>query len=198
MKTYFALFFLFISFSFISCANETEVIDETQTILLKSKISNVVFEDVTKKLFDRFNETRSDGEVNLSEEDALQILSPFVEDGKELHKSLLEQINAAKDNMGLTPDEIKGLTALGEDELALFSFIVYEMEQSEIVSRAAVSSQLISCLAAVTGISSIKAIWVSGLINAKTVTEVLIAQGRRYLGYVGVALMVYSFVDCIS
>lgn len=100
--------------------------------------------------------------------------------------------------MGLTKDEVNDLASLGDDDLALLSFIVYEMEQSETMSRAAVSSQLISCLAVATGISSIKEIWVSGLVNAKTITQALIAQGKRYLGYIGVALMVYSFVDCVS
>lgn len=36
------------------------------------------------------------------------------------------------------------------------------------------------------------------LITAASVRQVIIAIGKRYLGYVGLVLMVYEFVECIS
>lgn len=198
MKTCRFLFLSLITYLLFSCADEVGSIDSSQNVQLKSNITNAIFEDVANKLYERLNSTRGNEEVNFSEEDAQQILKPFIADGEELRNSLMSQIILAEDKMGLMKDEVDGLASLGDDDLALLSFIVYEMGKSETKSRAAVSSQLISCLEVAVGISSIKEMWISGLVNAKTITQALIAQGKRYLGYVGVALVVYSFVDCVS
>lgn len=198
MKKYFNIILLLYSFLLFACSNESDYIDLDLNIQLKSKITNTEFEEITNELFDKINNTRSDDEFSLTEEEARLILTPFVEDGKDLQTSMLKQINAVEGNMGLTEDEVNSLTTLDNDDLALFSFVIYELEQCNEISRAALSSQLMSCLSVAVGIPGIRDIWVKGLVDAKTITQVLVAQGKRYLGYLGVALMVYSFVDCVS
>jgi hypothetical protein len=56
-----------------------------------------------------------------------------------------------------------------------------------------------SCLGIATGYSSLKAILnIEDLLDAKTLLKTLKAVGKRYLGYVGAVVMVYSFVKCMG
>jgi hypothetical protein len=56
-----------------------------------------------------------------------------------------------------------------------------------------------SCLGIATVYSSLKAILnIEDLLDAKTLLKTLKAVGKRYLGYVGAAVMVYSFVKCMG
>ena len=62
------------------------------------------------------------------------------------------------------------------------------------------TNRAVSCLASALGISAINDI-ISGTIALTTVEtglQLLKVMGKRYLGYIGLAIAVYEFVECVS
>lgn len=61
-------------------------------------------------------------------------------------------------------------------------------------------NRAVSCLGVALGISAVNDI-ISGtaaLMTVETGVQLLKVMGKRYLGYLGLAIAVYEFVDCIS
>ncbi len=115
-------------------------------------------------------------------------LKPFVLDGKSIQKSILVKL----DN---NSQDYKYFQEMSDEQLASLSFLIYNLNTPDTRSS---SSRLLSCLGAAIGVTSIKELSVEGIITATTLSKALIAIGRRYLGYIGVALMVADFYDCVQ
>lgn len=182
-----------------ACSSNVEHLENAQKACLKSNVSHSDYVNMVSTITKRMTTTRSDNSVDMNEKEAKTILKPFTEDGRILHQSLLKQIDLTNPEYGLSAEDIKQIKNSGDDVLAAFSFIMYEMGQQSIASRSISGSKVVSCLGAATGISSIAEIAnISGLVSAKTALQLLKVLGKRYLGYIGLAIAVYSFVDCIS
>lgn len=192
------IFVVLLAFFLVSCSDTDRRIPIYPEISLKSEISGQVFTNVSLDLARKINLTRADGSIDLTESEAQTMLEPFIEDGRNLRQSLLSQIDVLGTKSGFASQDIYTIENMTDDELALFSFVIYGINQDFVNSRATLSSRALSCLEVATGISAIRGIGVSGLVNAKTVTQVLRALGSRYLGYIGVGLMICSFADCVS
>lgn len=145
--------------------------------------------------------------AELVETDFKGKLTPLVEDGKCIRDQIVSQ---AKVNKNLRED-IQFYENLSEEELATLSFIYHSIElqgadidmlEAKIsglsVSQQKKMDQIMSCLSVAVGISSLKELGVKGVVNAITVRQAIIAIGKRFLGYVGLAIMIYDFVDCMG
>lgn len=71
----------------------------------------------------KFSLTKSDGSIDFSEEEAEALLEPLVIDGKNLQASFLEQMYLSKTKFA--NDDFLLVENMPDDQLALFSFIVY-------------------------------------------------------------------------
>lgn len=148
--------------------------------------------------------------AQLSEIEAKEIVRPFVEDGIKLRAQIVEQGSVKE---GYYNDEIAYFKELSEEDCATLSFIYHSVKEAGLdagvigrvvdsdpaTSMSIDKERLSHCLQAAIGLAGIKeAISVSGLISATTARQLLIVMGKRYLGYIGIAYMVYEFAQCIS
>ena len=154
-------------------------------------------------------------ERELSEKEAQEMLAPFIADGEVIAKQMCHSIlNNASAQIG-EEEHLKAsyfMSLTSEDHATLsFLYHVSEMVENNFQPEQNVLTQLetttaqfdyqraLACLEVAIGLAGIKeAVSVSGLISATTARQLLLTIGKRYLGYIGIAIMVYNFVDCIS
>lgn len=144
----------------------------------------------------------------LTQQEAQLVMQPFEQDGLQLRSQIVQQFEL---DPSLKNEAVyfRGLT---NEECAALSFVFHSMQDagfgSDMVTGTlndvqnktlTVSTErLLHCAAVAVGYDAIKRLGVEGVITAVTVREAIIAIGKRYLGYIGLALMVYDFIECIS
>lgn len=193
---------LILAFIIISC-------DQTLNIDVGNKEDDIVIKDlrdlqyISQKLDDNFDFK------NILENEELFLLKNKI-DNKQLASILkpLETVGEKYVNELLSDEDIpedlrQELISLEGESLVMAGFIYLIEIELEKNGKLKVmdwdTSRVMSCLGTATGYSSIKAaIDVSGLMSANTLTSVLKAMGKRYLGYLGTAVMVYSFSSCMG
>ena len=194
MRKVFVTILVLLVFCLCSCSNEEQIEKKQENVYLSLK-SSLTQEDyfAMSKRFVKTVDTRA----TLNDENYChEVLKPLIKDGELIRKQILEQtVNSENDSL----EVFKKMT---DEELASLSFLVYninEIENSEDVNatRAYISSnRLRNCLSFAIGLSAIRNLSVRGVINAATLRRALMAIGKRWLGYVGVVLMVADFYDC--
>lgn len=146
--------------------------------------------------------------TQLTEAEAKQVMQPLVNDGLQLKTQIVRQVE-------LDPSlsaEAAYFKDLSEEDCAALSFVFHSMKEvgmdTDIVAGAidkngsqtmsAKTDRILHCLAVAVGYDFMKKLTVKGVISAVTVCQAIIAIGKRYLGYVGVVLMVADFVGCVG
>lgn len=206
----FYLFLLFIVFS--SCSNEDYLTKETEIpseISVKENInvrdlslSSDTLISVSKKINEltELSLSKKMSSAKMSEEIQVAV-SPFIENGEEIRKKLLQDKTLSEDDY----EYLK--TARSEDLAQLSIFIsalnVYDESNVEYSMNARlrpVDDRIKSCLAVAVGITGAYDLIknTKKLMTVRTAVKALRLIGRRYLGWVGVGLMVYDFVDCYN
>ncbi|WP_289772967.1 hypothetical protein [uncultured Duncaniella sp.] len=146
--------------------------------------------------------------VQMTDVEARQVMQPFVEDGLQLRTQIVRQVEL-EPTMAV---EAAYFRDLSEEDCAALSFVFHSIKDAgldtEIVTgtidgfqaqtMSVSSERLLHCAAVAVGYDAIKRLGVGGIVTATTVRQAIIAIGKRYLGYVGLALMVYDFVECVS
>ena len=146
--------------------------------------------------------------VQFTEVEAKQVMQPFVNDGLQLKKQIVEQ---AELNPSLQVEAVY-FKNLSDEDCAALSFVFHSMRDAgmdtEIVTgvidgvqtqtMSVNTERLLHCAAVAVGYDAVKKLGVGGIVTATTVRQAIIAIGKRYLGYVGLAIMVYDFVECVS
>lgn len=195
MKTAIYLFLFVLAFT--SCNNEEEY-NLPHSDVIESKITQEdVHELLTSLSSINSSSIRSSIESDesfIAESQAESVLAPFKNDGLEMRKQILSYM-ASEDSSSEDIALVEGLT---EEELTEFSIFIHllSLEQEETHLRNSNTAK--SCLYAVSGITLAKQLMsgTSGLLTAKTALSLIKNLGKRYLGYVGVAIMVIEFTDC--
>lgn len=187
-------------------ANEPNVEHEDLTLELISSMSQ---EDFMRNCFAVKSQMKSvSRSTQLTDLEAQQIMQPFVEDGLQLQTEIIEQLETEP----TMAEELAYFSGLSEVDCAALSFVFHSLNEAgmevEVVTgtldkietqqMTVTSERLIHCAAAAVGINAIKELGVGGVVTAATVRQAIIAIGRRYLGYIGLALLIYDFVECIS
>ena len=183
---------------FCSCSHVEDAFvispQEELGLNVKSTLSQSDYQLVSEQLLSVVN-TRA----TLNDEGSChEALLPLIKDGELIQKQILEQLEDVDESF---KDSLSFLVNLSEEDLASLSFVVYNsaLLESENVSytRGCMSvDRLRSCLGALIGLSVVREIGVGGVIKATTLRRALFAIGKRYLGYIGIALMVADFYDC--
>ncbi|OEK02316.1 hypothetical protein BFP97_12655 [Roseivirga sp. 4D4] len=145
-----------------------------------------------------------DGNSTIPESDLEEILNPLIENGEVIHSEMRAIIYTSEVYNELSVPERDALHAeideLSDDQLAELSFVFnisYYIDQD--VNSEIDWDRLISCASAAVGISSIQAIIQNnlGAATIETMIGALKHVGKRYLGWIGVGLMVYEFINCV-
>lgn len=118
------------------------------------------------------------------------ILAPFITDGKEIQVQLLQQ------SYVFSMEEIEFINNMSEIDLATLSFALYAIEKEDITGN---GRGVLPCIGAALGLGAVKEILnLQGIYSARTALQIFKAIGKRYLGYIGLAMAIYDFTICIA
>ena len=81
-------------------------------------------------------------------------------------------------------------------ELVSFGFHYYLTQNYG--SQLGLRGDWVSCLSAALGVRAVRELGLSGVMSAQGAVQIIKAVGKRYLGYIGLAIMVHDFIDCMS
>lgn len=177
---------------FCSCSSENGKNSEPkpQKLELSSSITETTLSAVRDVVSLGYN---SRGE--LDETECQEAITPLVTDGKNIQAQILEQLSNSA-----SVEDLEFFQNLSEEELASLSFLVYAItpDDTDVCSRGVDTDRLLHCAGVAVGYDAIKRLAVGEVITAVTIRQALIAIGKRYLGYIGLAIMVYDFVECVG
>ena len=109
---------------------------------------------------------------------------------------MVDFVSVTEEFQQLSQEEKNNILYMDDSELATLSFTMSIQSQSSSVDWPRVRV----CAGAALGIAGIKTLFADTLAlgTVETVVGALKLVGKRYLGYIGVALMLYEFADCLS
>lgn len=153
-------------------------------------------------------------QVSATEKSIEKSMQPMVQVGKDLQDASLQMSDIQVKNCEVTLEEIQIIQSLTDEELAgigfMLSVLCSDNNDVDILHNdALMQSRYIDCLYVALGIDGVIDILqgggsvgaiisgTKGLINAKTMVKVLKALGLRYLGWLGVGMMIYDYADCV-
>ena len=144
------------------------------------------------------------GEMLIEESELINTLNPLLENGLTIHSEFKSQIYNSDLYATFSHLEKAELHAeieeLNDDQLVELSFIVNVNYYRESLGSENIDwDRVISCAGAAVGITAIKEI-INNSLKAATVETMMGALrhvGKRYLGWIGVGLMIYEFVKCV-
>jgi len=138
--------------------------------------------------------TPSNKLMNYNDQELEIALRPLVESGEVIHFEMVRYLEESGELYNLTEIERQQITNFDDAQLADLAFTVHA--QTYLVDWAEVRS----CASAALGIAGINELYINTLAlgTVETTMGALKLLGRRYLGWIGIALMVYDFQDCLS
>lgn len=205
------LILLLLLLSLSSCNNE-EVVNNEKITKVEFKTQPLSINDVVS-IANRLEKanlvTNSLGGQRVikksNEEEIQEIIAPLIENGKQLYAEMISQIKKTDEWNNLSEIEKSEILNLSDTQKAQISlcFISFPSQSNSSMQKVAPiqkTNRAVSCLASALGISAINDI-ISGTIALTTVEtglQLLKVMGKRYLGYIGLAIAVYEFVECVS
>lgn len=133
-----------------------------------------------------------------AETEIREAMLPLIENGKILHDLIINEIDFSDPSLELTSEEINHIDNMTEQELVQLS-LIFSSAYNNNTTKADID-MVMNCLGAALGINEIY-----GLINntaqlatvegTKKLVKLII---RRYVGWIGVAVAVYSFSNCMG
>ncbi|MFZ4101944.1 MAG: hypothetical protein ACOYKR_08310 [Sphingobacterium thalpophilum] len=138
--------------------------------------------------------TPSNKLMNYNNQELEIALLPLVESGKLIHFEMVRYLQESGGLSNLSEIERQQITNLDDSQLAALSFTIHT--QSYSVDW----GQVRSCASMALGFRGISELWTNTLAlgSVETTMGALKLLGRRYLGWLGVALMIYDFQDCMG
>lgn len=191
-----------------SCGNSNDEISNYENeanneTVLKTELSSSVVESVVDKIDDVMSKemsTRTVGGVGyvISEEEAKELLAPFVEEGKRLREKVLADMrDNPRDYPAGAGIELLNMT---DDQLAEFGYTVYEYDTNPKLVMYG-TAPWVSCIGDALGIGRDLYKYISGtkqLLTARTTFMIAKSFLKRTLGWVGVAYGIYEYTKCMN
>lgn len=136
--------------------------------------------------------------MDYSEPQIEGVLNPLVENGRDIHQQLLNQINTYPVWNTLSEEDKQSIISLSDQELAELSFIISVTNQ--ITSTTADWDRIRSCASGALGISVVNELVknTAALASAEVAAEILVLVGKRTLGWVALGLVIWDFYDCVK
>jgi hypothetical protein len=158
---------------------------------------------------------KSDGlsfSIDFSDPEIEQILNPLVENGRSIHRELLNQIFTSSVAKTLSEEEREKITNLSNQELAELSLMISIIQQTTDKSSGVFINvnhrinedvdwgRIRSCASGALGVGVVNELVknTAALASAEVAAEILILVGKRTLGWVALGLMVWDFYDCLK
>ena len=137
------------------------------------------------------------GAMDFTEEQAEAILQPLTNDGMQIRNQML----ASASELGLTQDDVDFLQRMKGEQCAALSYTAYQM--GNVAMQKVTAEKFVGCLTQAIGLEAIESIGniITGtkqLFTVKETLKICRALAKRWIGYLGVALVVYDFADCIT
>lgn len=125
------------------------------------------------------------------EEQVAAILEPLVINGKELQTELLSIIENSNEWEQLPDEDKQNLLNLSNEQLADLSIIFCYGVNGGLIH---------DCVGVALGFAGLRGL-LTGMVTGPTVSTalgILKWVGKRYLSYIGLAWMIWDFMDCVS
>ena len=186
-----------------SCQKRESVIESDILSSIKTKpLSFDVVENISIKLKGNKPFMSVDIEKNKNNEAEIKnSVAPLIHNGKEIHNELLLNLKSSQEWNGLTNKEKETLINFSDVQLAELSLIFIELQNNITLREEDDWTEVRSCLSGALGLGELYYLLVQNpraLATARGTLSLLKHIGGRYLGYIGLGLAIYDFVDCIS
>ena len=186
-----------------SCQKRESVIESDILSSIKTKpLSFDVVENISIKLKGNKHFMSVDIEKNKNNEAEIKnSVAPLIHNGKEIHNELLLNLKSSQEWNGLTNKEKETLINFSDVQLAELSLIFIELQNNITLREEDDWTEVRSCLSGALGLGELYYLLVQNpraLATARGTLSLLKHIGGRYLGYIGLGLAIYDFVDCIS
>lgn len=138
-------------------------------------------------------------DVELKNNEAKSILKPLLLNGKKIHGAMINFLKENGEFENLTKKEKNLINNFSGEQFVELSHVLYY--QNRYHTESTVDwHQVRSCVSVALGIAGIKTLLTDtvALGAIQTTVGALKIIGKRYLGYVGVALMIWDFYDCMN
>lgn len=149
-----------------------------------------------------------DGEVPITtdEQEIQTIINPLVQNGRQIHSEIISKVQLSSEWVLLTDYERNAILNITDDQAGELSLIYSTVDlaewQSDPLEPMRIDIGTIrSCLSGALGVGDLYYLVVENpraLLSANGALKILKHVGLRYLGYVGLALAVWDFVDCVA
>lgn len=200
---------LLLSCSQNEIGNESFIEEEVSVKGIKSSFGMDSLAILGRRLAKEFdNHTRANGACELTEEQSRELVQPLINDGRQIQASIIQQITTEAHTNQELISEMENLTEL---DLATMSLILsatqtttYESQNDFISANMMISQEKFwPCLGMAVGIADMrgalgKIFLNSGEITVTSFIPFIRTIGKHYLGYLGLAVTIYSFVDCLG
>ena len=186
-----------------SCQKREFVIESDILSSIKTKpLSFDVVENISIKLKGNKPFMSVDIEKNKNNEAEIKnSVAPLIHNGKEIHNELLLNLKSSQEWNGLTNKEKETIINFSDVQLAELSLIFIELQNNITLREEDDWTEVRSCLSGALGLGELYYLLVQNpraLATARGTLSLLKHIGGRYLGYIGLGLAIYDFVDCIS
>lgn len=202
MKTFIQIFLILSGVIFLlpACTNEDEFTNSSyqdQTYQLKSGITDSQMEEIIDSIDKYLGINVRSGPIDLTEEQAKEILQPLTDDGMQIRDDMLE----SAEELNLTQEEIAYLQSMKGDELAALSFTTMQLGHVEL--QQVTKDKFVDCLFQVIGLDELEDVkdvitGTNDLMKAKKAIKIAKALSKRFFGYIGMMITVIEFTDCIN
>lgn len=223
MRNTLILIFAFTLFVFAGCTKDSNQEIQQENILNKKLINNNVQEYQTfneenndigylnaSEIVNTIENIEVINQSNYENEEKETLISselnPFTHIGSNVVNYIIENHDVSDPSFGLTDEEHLILINPRDEDLAIIGFILNLANTHGYETHGWTQDEILDCLAVAVGIKGIydlvvntKSLAAFGeVVTAKQAVRLLGKIGSRYLGWIGVALMVRDFANCMS
>ena len=186
-----------------SCQKKESVTEPNFLSSIKTKpLSFDVVENISTKIKGNKPFISADIEKNKkTEAEVKRIVTPLINNGKEIHNELLINLKSSKEWNSLTNKEKETLINFSDVQLAELSLIFIEIQNNIPLKENDNWTHIRSCLSGDLGLGELYYLLIQNpraLATARGTLSLLKHIGGRYLGYIGLGLAIFDFADCIS
>lgn len=198
----------FLAVLLTSCSQESFVNDSNSLeVQINSNLSPKDYTNIIAQINEAVRYPTRSSENELTENEAIPMLQPLVNDGALIRDQLILQ----KKELTLTTQEVSELERMTDSQLAELSFTIITI-CNEASAKGVTWGDVADCLMQATGITDLSALvkgcgigcvsWYAqgtkALMTQTAVKQIIKAFAKRTVGMVGVAWMIYDFADCMN
>ena len=196
MKKFFIFTLLLLGFVvFIACVNDNNENYPSQTVepIVKTTMTSKQLTAALSEMNKKFGSNTRSGAMEITEEEIVTILAPFISDGMNIRSQITDAYN-----MGLTEninqEDIVILNNMTDDQLATLSVVTVFTDESIMNDLEVSITDVGKCLGTALGIEEFGQMYLKGtkaLMSVSSAIKVAKIMIQRYVGYFGALIMLY-------